>query len=133
LEQHREEFENVGVNVVAVGLGEPKHAALFGPQLAPSVTCLTRSTPEAHSAYGIGRAGAQSLTQPGILSAALKATAGGHRQGRATGDTRVLSATFVIDRAGVVRFAHYARFPGDDPQIEDILRAAGDLKPEVHV
>ena len=121
----------MGVNVVAVGLGAPKHAALFGPQLAPSVTCLTRPTPEAHSAYGIGRAGALNLVQPGLLSAALKAAAGGHRQGKATGDPRVLSATFVIDRAGVVRFAHYARFPGDDPQIEDLLRAARALKPEV--
>jgi hypothetical protein len=122
----------MGVNVVAVGLGEPKHAALFGPRLAPSVTCLTRPTPEAHFAYGIGRTGAESLLQPGMLSAALKAAAGGQRQGKATGDTRVLSATFVIDRAGVIRFAHYARFPGDDPHIEDLLRAAEALKPEVH-
>jgi hypothetical protein len=44
----------------------------------------------------------------------------------------VLSGTFVVDRAGMIRFAHYARFPGDDPQIEDILRAAEALRPEVH-
>jgi hypothetical protein len=132
LEQHRTEFENMGVNVVAVGLGEPKHAAYFGPRLAPSVVCLTRPTPEAHFAYGIGRAGTESLVQPGMLSAALKAAAGGHMQGKSTGDARVLSGTFVVDRAGMTRFAHYARFPGDDPQIEDILRAAEALRPEVH-
>jgi hypothetical protein len=132
LEQHRIEFENAGVHVVAVGLGEPKHAALFGPRLAPSVTCLTRPTPEAHYAYGIGRAQGQNLIQPGMLSAAVKAAAGGHLQGKATGDARVLSGTFVIDHAGVIRFAHYARFPGDDPRIEDILRAAEALRTEVH-
>jgi hypothetical protein len=125
------DFEHAGVHVVAVGLGEPKHAALFGPRLAPSVTCLTRPTPEAHYAYGIGRAQGQNLIQPGMLSAAVKAAAGGHLQGKATGDARVLSGTFVVDQDGVIRFAQYARFPGDDPQIEELLRAAEALKPEV--
>jgi len=125
------EFESAGVHVVAVGLGEPKHAAVFGPRLAPSVTCLTRPTPEAHYAYGIGRAQGQNLIQPGMVSAAVKAAAGGHLQGKATGDARVLSGTFVVDQDGVIRFAHYARFPGDDPQIEELLRAAEALKPEV--
>jgi hypothetical protein len=132
LEQHRTEFENVGVDVAAVGLGEPKHAAFFGPRLAPSVTCLTRPTPEAHYAYGIGRAGVESLVQPVMFSAALKAAAGGHLQGKSTGDGRVLSGTFVIDQAGVIRFAHYARFPGDDPQTEDILHAAEALQAQVN-
>ena len=125
------EFENAGVHVVAVGLGEPRHAALFGPRLAPSVTCLSRPTAEAHAAFGIGRAGADRLVQPGMFSAALKATRNGHVQGKATGDPRVLSGTFVIDHTGVIRFAHYARFPGDDPRIEDILSAAEALRSEV--
>ena len=125
------EFENAGLHVVAVGLGERKHAALFGPRLAPSVTCLSRPTAEAHAAFGIGRAGAASVVQPGIFSAALRATLNGHVQGQATGDTRVLSGTFVIDHAGVIRFVHYARFPGDDPRIEGILRAAEALRSEV--
>lgn len=126
------EFENAGVHVVAVGLGEPKHAAYFGPRLAPSVACLSWTTPEAHAAFGIGRVGADNMAQPGMIGAALRATVNGHVQGKATGDTRVLSGTFVIDHAGVIRFAHYARFPGDDPRIEDILRAAEALRTEVH-
>lgn len=120
----------MGVNLIAVGLGETKHAAYFGPRLAPSVTCLSRPTAEPHFAYGIGRAGVESLIQPGILTAALKASAKGHTQGRATGDTRVLSGTFLVDAEGFVRFAHYARFPGDDPRIEDLLRAAEALYEE---
>lgn len=121
------EFESVSVNVVAVGLGESKHAAHFGPRLAPSVLCLSNSTPEAHFAFGIGRAGVDALLQPGLWTAALTATANGHIQGKATGDARILSGTFVIDTSGTVRFAHYARFPGDDPQIEDLLGAAATL------
>jgi hypothetical protein len=118
----------MGVNLVAVGLGESKHAAHFGPRLAPGVTCLAHPTPEAHSAFGIGRAGADALLQPGLWTTALTATANGHVQGRATGDARTLSGTFVIDLSGMVRFAHYARFPGDDPKIEDLLRAAEALQ-----
>ena len=132
MEQHESKFEKAGLNVVAVGLGEPRHAALFGPRLAPSVVCLTRPTPEAHAAFGIGRAGPDNLTQPAMLSAALKAAAKGHLQGKATGDTRVLSETFVVDGSGVVRFAHYARFPGDDPEIQDILHAAEAMQAEVN-
>jgi hypothetical protein len=131
LEQHRARFEKEGLKVVAMGLGEPKHAAYFGPRLAPSVACLSWATPEAHSAYGIGRASLGSLAQPGLAAAAVRAVAGGHVQGKATGDSRVLSGTFLIDSTGVIRFAHYARFPGDDPAIDDILAAAAALPSEV--
>jgi len=117
--------------VVAVGLGEPKHAAYFGPRLAPSVACLSWTTPEAHAAFGIGRVSLGSLARPGLASAAVRATMHGHVQGRATGDTGVLSGTFLIDTTGVIRFAHYARFPGDDPAIDDILAAAAALPFEV--
>jgi len=117
--------------VVAIGLGEPRHAAYFGPRLAPSVVCLSWATPEAHAAYGIGRASLGSLAQPGLAAAATRAIAGGHVQGKATGDARVLSGTFLIDTTGVIRFAHYARFPGDDPAIDDILAAAATISPEV--
>lgn len=119
------------MSVVAVGLGEPKHAAAFGPRLAPSVVCLTRPTPDGHFAYGIGRAGAESLVQPGMFVAALKATSRGHTHGRTTGDARVLSGTFLIDTTGTIRYAHYARFPGDDPKIEDLRAAAEALRAEV--
>jgi peroxiredoxin len=132
LEQHHLRFEERGLNVVAVGLGEPKHAAYFGPRLAPSVACLSRATPEAHAAYGIGRLSLESLVQPGQVAAAVRAVAHGHMQGKATGDARVLSGTFLIDSTGVIRFAHYARFPGDDPAIDDILRAAQALQVEVN-
>jgi hypothetical protein len=120
------------MSVVAVGLGEPKHAAAFGPRLAPSVVCLARPTPDGHFAYGIGRAGADSLLQPGIYGAALRATLNGRVQGKATGDARVLSGTFLIDTTGTIRYAHYARFPGDDPKIEDLRAAAAALRAEVN-
>lgn len=119
------------MKVVAIGLGEPKHAAYFGPRLAPSATCLSRPTAEAHAAYGIGRAGADTLVQPGMYTAALKAASGGHMQGKATGDARVLSGTFLVDSSGTIRYAHYARFPGDDPEIRDLIQAAQAMLDEV--
>ena len=121
----------MGVKVVAVGLGEPKHTAAFGPRLAPSATCLSRPTVEAHFAYGIGRAEADVLVQPGLYTAAFKAASHGHMQGKATGDARVLSGTFLVDSSGTIRFAHYARFPGDDPGIPDLIQAAQAMLDEV--
>jgi hypothetical protein len=110
--------------MVAVGIGEPKHAAYFGPRLAPNVMCLSLATPRAHEAYGIGRIAIDALLQPGLVAAAIRATAHGRVQGKATGDARVLSGTFLVDTTGTIRFAHYSRYPGDDPAIDEILEIA---------
>jgi hypothetical protein len=118
--------------MVAVGIGEPKHAAYFGPRLAPNVTCLSLDTPRAHEAYGIGRIAVDSLLQPGLLAVAIRATAHGHVQGKATGDARVLSGTFLVDTTGTIRFAHYSRYPGDDPAIDDLLHASEALNLKVN-
>jgi peroxiredoxin len=124
LERHSSQFKDHGLAVVAIGIGEPKHAAYFGPRLAPSVTCLSVSSPRAHAAYGIGRVSTDALLQPGMVAAAIRATAHGHVQGKATGDAGVLSGTFLVETTGTIRYAYYSRYPGDDPAIDDLLHAA---------
>jgi hypothetical protein len=64
------------------------------------------------------------------VAAALRATAHGHLQGRATGDQTMLSATFIVDRNGSIQFAHYAAFAGDQPRLDDILAAARASQPQ---
>jgi hypothetical protein len=82
------------------------------------------SSPRAHAAYGIGRASIDALLQTGLVAAAIRATAHGHLQGKATGDAGVLSGTFLVDPTGTIRYAYYSRYPGDDPAIVDLLHAA---------
>lgn len=121
MELHREEIEAAGLRVVAVGLGQPKHARHFGQKLAPSVECVTNEEPVLHAAYGIERANLLRLMMPDAIRAGARAAARGHSQGEATGDTQRLPGTFIIDTPGIVRFAHYGKHAGDNPDLPSLL------------
>lgn len=121
LEQHHAELAAAGLNVAAVGLGEPKHARHFCPRLAPSLTCLVGQGAEAHLAYGLRRGGAAEFVGPGTLMAGARAVLGGYLQGTATGPQDILGATFVVDGQGLIRAAYYDRFAGDHPDLKALL------------
>lgn len=122
MELHREEIEAAGLRVVAVGLGQPKHARQFGDKLAPSVNCITNEEPELHAAFGIGRANLLRLLSPDALKAGARAASRGHTQGQATGDAQRLPGTFIVDVQGIVRYAHYGKHAGDNPDLSEVLQ-----------
>lgn len=122
MELHREEIEAAGLRVVAVGLGEPKHARRFGDKLAPSVDCLTHEEPVIHQAYGIEKGNMLRMVAPDALMAGARAASRGHTQGQATGDTQRLPGTFIIDPMGIVRYAYYSKHAGDHPDLQPLLR-----------
>jgi hypothetical protein len=121
LELHREAIEDAGLRVVAVGLGQPKHARRFGDRLAPSVECITREEPALHAGYGIERGNALRLMAPDAIMAGARAASRGHQQGQATGDQQRLPGTFIVDAGGVIRFAHYGKHAGDNPDLPGVL------------
>lgn len=122
MELHKDEIEGAGLRVVAVGLGRSNHARHFGDKLAPSVDCVATEEPDLHASYGIGRLNPLRLVAPDVLAAGARASARGHVQGKATGDAFRLGATFIVDTDGIVRFAHYDKYPGDHPNLEELLR-----------
>ncbi len=115
-------MEAAGLRVVAVGLGQPKHARQFGDRLAPSVDCVTREEPALHAGYGIGRGNMLRLIAPDAIKAGMGAAARGHTQGQATGDAQRLPATFIVDASGIIRYAHYGKFAGDNPDLTTVVR-----------
>lgn len=128
LELHRAELEAAGLKVAAVGLGEVEDAAKTCGRLAPTIGCFTRADLNAHEMYQLKLSSLGSL--PGTLAAAPRALARGHIQGRATTDargTRMLGGVFVIDRAGVIRYADYNEFAGNHPPFAEIVAAAKNL------
>jgi len=129
LEQHHAELQAAGVQLAAVGLGEPKHAQRYCGQLAPNVTCVVNVTKEAYTAFGIARGNLTQLAGPSVILNAAKATAQGFTQGLATGDTHMIGGTFVIDQHGIIRFAHYDAHAGDHPEFSEIFRAVKELQP----
>lgn len=124
MEQHKEAIEAAGLRTVAVALGEPKHAQRYCPQLAPSATCLCDSDTAAHRTFGLKRGNLLQLAGPQVVVSALRAAQAGHSQGQTTGDPAVLSATFVVDQRGTIRYAYYSKFAGDHPDLTALLDAA---------
>lgn len=110
------------MQIVAIGLGQTKHAERYCGKLAPSLTCLSNEEPDLNRAYGLTRASLLQLLGPAGLANGARAMAKGFRQGKSTGDELMLPGTFVIDKGGVVQYAYYSANAGDHPDITAVLR-----------
>lgn len=133
MELHKEEIEAAGLRVVAVGLGQPKHARHFGDKLAPSVDCITTEEPVLHSTYGVERGNMLRMIAPDAIAAGARAASRGHTQGSATGDMQRLPGTFIVDETGILRYAYYSKHAGDYPELGELLRwwrKSNEIKPE---
>lgn len=130
LEQHRDALTAAGFQLLAVGLGEPKHAERYCGKLAPHVTCFADSSNDGYYRWGLRQATNAEFAAHGfdILKASAKALLKGQMQGGATGDVAMLPGTFIIDRDGIIRYAYYSAYAGDDPSIDDLLRQAAALR-----
>lgn len=111
--------------VAAVTLGKPGEAKLFCAQRSPDLHCLSDPHQLAYATYGIKRINilVNSLYPQTWLNI-LRAWRAGHRVRFTDTDMLQLSATFVIDTQGVVRFAHYNRYTSDHPEWGQVQAAA---------
>lgn len=130
LEKHRDQLTAAGFQLLALGLGEPKHAARYCGKLAPHLTCFADTVNDGYYAWGLRQGtmsefAAQSFN---VLKASAKAMLDGQMQGAATGDAQMLPGTFIIDRDGIVRYAYYSKYAGDDPTIESLIQQAVALR-----
>lgn len=124
LEQHRDQLTAAGFQLLALGLGEPKHAERYCGKLAPHLTCFADTSNDGYYAWGLRQGTMSELAANGfnVLKASAKAMLKGHTQGSATGDAHMLPGTFIIDRGGIIRYAYYSKYAGDDPTIDELLK-----------
>jgi peroxiredoxin len=129
LEKHRTELTSAGFQLLAVGLGEPKHAERYCGKLAPHLTCFADTVNDGYYTWGLRQGAIAELRSNAfnILKASAKAMLDGQYQGAATGDTHMLPGTFIIDRTGIVQYAYYSQYAGDDPLIEVLIQQAAAL------
>lgn len=130
LEDHKDELRAAGLQLVTLALGEPKHAERYCGKLAPDLECLADDKNDGYYAWGLrqGANGEMFKHSLDILKASAKAAASGHMQGAATGDQRMLPGTFIIDRDGIVRYAYYSAYAGDDPAIDVLVSEAQQMR-----
>ncbi len=114
-----------GIQVVAVGLGKPKHALRYCSRLSPSIACYCQESAEIYRLYGLKRGSWLQIAGPKVTLAAARALSRGHVQGKATGDVKMMPGSFLVDREGVIRAVHYNSHIGDHPNIESMLSEIG--------
>jgi hypothetical protein len=113
-------------NVVLIGQGRPDHARDFceARRVPDRFHCTVAPANEAYRDYGLIRGGAMAVAGPKVWAPGARSFfARETHQGVTKGDPMQLAGTFVIDTAGVIRFAHRNRTSADNPSNDDVLAA----------
>jgi hypothetical protein len=113
---------------VAVALGEPKHAKRYCGELAPNSTCLVQKDESPYAIYGLKRGGLGSWVNFDLMKAGKRASDAGFKQDKPVGDVMMLPGTFIVDKMGVIQFAHYGQHAGDHPDMKNLLTVGQTLK-----
>jgi hypothetical protein len=126
LELHKDDLKKAGLQVVSVGIGEPKHAARYCPKLSPSTICLVpeEGGDSAHRAYGLQNATGKEMANPELGKIGMKNVLKGNFGGIPSGNVQMMPGTFVVDRDGKIIFAYYSKHIADHPQIENLVALA---------
>jgi AhpC/TSA antioxidant enzyme len=118
----RERFEDAGGVLALIGLGRPDQAGHFCRGRRVPFACLTSPDSSAHRAFGLRRGTLNQVAGPRVWLPWLRNAVTGNLQGRfGQGDAAQLPGTFVVDTAGVVRYAHRGRRSDDNPPNHEVL------------
>jgi peroxiredoxin len=132
LRDDRDRFEEVGANVVLIGLGRPDQAGWFCDLQEVPFACMVQPDRSAHKAYGLRRGSFTQVSGPAVWAPWVKNQLTGKRQRawRGQGDTAQLPGTFVVDTSGMVRYAHRGARSNDVPPNRDVLEVLAHLLQE---
>lgn len=122
------ELQAMGVEVVAMTLGEPEATKEFCHKQGVDFACLCDPERQSYEAYGLANS-MIGASHPSTWWAYTREIVKGNLPGLTTdkGAGSQLSGTFIIDQAGTVRFAHRNKTAADYPAPETILAAARAL------
>jgi peroxiredoxin len=119
----QQRYHDADLQIVLIGLGTPEKARQFRQDLNLPFTVLCDPEKRSYRAFGLTRR-LNLLRELHPQSAARLVAAMRQHGGAATGqDMLQLGGVFVVDRAGIVRFAFTALRMADQPALEDVLRA----------
>lgn len=133
LHRSKAQFEDMGIQVVLVGLGTPYRAEAFRKQFFLSFPIICDPEKKLYQTYGLGRSSVTRLASPAFLLKGLKALSRGYTPSVPRGDVMQLPGVFLIDTAGKIRYAHYSKDPSDNPTIETLLALKDIIRKEKKV
>ena len=128
LRDDRERFEASGARLVLVTLSSPSRTKGFCEEREVPFVCLSDPSKRSYGAFGLERGGLRDLYSPRTVTRGLHAWRHGARTSVKLGeDVWQMPGTFVIDREGVVRYAHRNHDVADTPSNDEVLAAVETL------
>lgn len=130
MHRSRQEFEEIGFQVVLVGLGTPVQAEKFRQEFSLSFPIICDPGKELYQEYGLGRGTIGTMASTAVLLRGLRAMSRGYTPGFPRGDVMQLPGAFLIDTEGNIRYSYYSKDPSDHPAVETLLRLTDLFKGE---
>jgi peroxiredoxin len=128
LRDDRERFERAGAGIVLIGLGSAEQAAAFCVRRGVPYDCVVSPDRSAHRSFGLRRGNFDAVAGPRVWLPWLRNQLGEKHQGRfGQGDVAQLPGTFVVDRGGIIRYAHRGIRSNDNPSNDEVLRALAGI------
>jgi peroxiredoxin len=126
----RERFERAGATISLIALGPHTRAQLFCDERHVPFECLSDPSQDAYRAYGLERGNNRQLFGPQLLLKYARALLRKDVEvAKLSGDDyRQMPGVFVIDRTGVIRYAHRNRDVADNPPNDELLEALAGIR-----
>jgi hypothetical protein len=121
LRDRHEDFERVGANLLAIGMGIPEMAAHFRDTQEIPFPLLVDHTKETYRALEIGRGSWMDVAGPKVWARSAKSILSGKGQGVPKQDPLQLGGAIVVEAGGRVRYLHRAKTSSDNPKPEELL------------
>jgi peroxiredoxin len=130
LRDDRERFAESGATISLIGLGPHTRAQLFCDERHVPFECLSDPSQEAYRAYGLERGNNRQLFGPQLILRYAKAlfTRDVEVAKLSGDDYRQMPGVFVIDRQGVIRYAHRNKDVADNPPNDELLEAIAAIR-----
>jgi peroxiredoxin len=123
LRAHQQEFEQRGVGLAAIGLGDMNYARVFREDIGITFPLLVDDNRKAYQTAELHKANIFHLLRRDNAAARKRAKAGGFAQKKLGKDPFQLGATFVFAPGDQDWFAHQSETFGDNAAIDRVLAA----------
>jgi peroxiredoxin len=122
-------FQEIGATVALITVSQPQDLAVYSAEqdLETAFICLSDPEREAYRAYGLQRGTPSELLSPRVFGRGIQAMLHGYFAGMPKGDPTQLPGVFIVDREGIVRFAHRSKDAADTPPNAALFHVLGSL------
>ncbi len=121
MREYESEFQTLGANLAAIGLGDRNYARLFQEETGIGFPLLIDEHRQAYQAAGLRQANLLHLLRSENNAARKRARAAGHQQHKLGQNPFQLGGSFVFGPGNQDRYIHISRTFGDNAPVDALL------------